>query len=89
MLTIVNNSLKLQREMDNFLLWASVNGLSVNSVKCFVMPFARGSVQLGTSYKINDTDLEGVDTMRNLGVVVDSKMSFVNHIESNRLVINL
>ena len=33
----INDLLKLQQEIDNFLLWASVNGLSVNFDKCFFM----------------------------------------------------
>ena len=77
----INDLLKLQQEIDNFLLWASVNGLSVNSDKCFFMSFARGS-ESGSSYKLNGSDLEGVDSMRDLGVIVDSKMSFGKQVES-------
>ena len=67
----INDLLKLQQEIDNFLLWASVNGLSVNFDKCFFMSFLRGSVQSSSSYKIDDTDLEGDDSMRDLDVIVD------------------
>ena len=46
------------------------------------MSFAWDLVQLGSSYKLNGTDLRGFDSMRDLGVIVDSEMSFGNQIES-------
>jgi hypothetical protein len=33
-------------------------------------------------YVIGDSDLERVDVINDLGVLVDSRMTFVNHIES-------
>jgi hypothetical protein len=33
-------------------------------------------------YNIGDSDLERVDVINDLGVLVDSRMTFVNHIES-------
>jgi hypothetical protein len=33
-------------------------------------------------FVIGDSDLERVDVINDLGVLVDSKMTFVNHIES-------
>ena len=40
----INDLLKLEQEIDTFLLWASVNRLSVNSDKCCFMSFARGQL---------------------------------------------
>ena len=77
----INDSLKLQRDINKFLHWAAINGLSVNSSKCFFVSFARSQLQLGTSYLIHNSQLEGVDSMRDLGVVFDSKMTFGNQIE--------
>ena len=37
---------------------------------------------LGSFYKINNIELEGVDSTRDLGVIVDSKISFGNQIKS-------
>ena len=68
--------------MDNFLLWASVNGLSVNSSKYFFVSFTRSASQIGTLYNTNNSQLEGMDSMRVLGVIFDSKITFVNQIET-------
>ena len=79
----INYSLKLQRDIDEFLLWASVNnGLSMNSSKWFFMSFARRPFQLGTSYSIKNSHIEGVDFMRDLCVIFDVKMTFGNQIET-------
>ena len=67
----INDSLKLNRGMDNFLLLASVNCLSVNSSKCLFMSFARSVPQLSTSYNLNYLQLMGVDSMRDLGMIFD------------------
>ena len=78
----INDSLKIQQDLNKFSLWASIKGLSVDSSKCFFVSFARSPSQLGTSYSINNSQLEGVDCMRGLGVVFDTKMNFGNHIET-------
>ena len=78
----INDSLKLQRVIDKFLLWASINGLSVNSSKYFFVSFARSQSQLGTSYSIHNSQLEGVDSIRDLCVILEAKMTFGNQIET-------
>ena len=77
------NSRNLQRdEIDNFFQWASSNGLVVNPRKCFFMSFSRCPCESPSSYKIGDCSLARVDSMRNLGVIFDSAMSFENQIQN-------
>ena len=50
---VIENSHQLQQEINNFLLWSRINGLSVHPSKCFFMSFSRGPVQFRTSYMNN------------------------------------
>jgi hypothetical protein len=44
--------------------------------------FSCGSKQVMFQYVIDDSDPERVDVFNDLGVLVDRKITFVNHIES-------
>ena len=56
--------------------WASANGLTVNNSKCNFILLARGSLNLQTAYMIGKVSLGRVDYIRDLGVMIDSTMSF-------------
>jgi hypothetical protein len=47
--------------------------------KCKSISFSRGSKPVMFQYVIGDSDLESVDVINDLGVLVDSRMTFVNH----------
>ena len=59
-----------------FLGWASANGLTVNNSKCNFISLAKGSLNLQTAYTIGNVSLERVDSIRDLGVMIDSTMTF-------------
>jgi hypothetical protein len=60
-----------QQDLDRLQSWCSEKKYDLNAGKCKSISFSRG-----------DSDLERVDVINDLGVLVDSKMTFVNHIES-------
>jgi hypothetical protein len=47
-----------------------------------IHPFSRGSKPVLFQYVIGDSDLERIDVINDLGVLVDRRMTFLNHIES-------
>jgi hypothetical protein len=47
--------------------------------------FSRGSKPVMFQYVIGDSDFERVDVINDLGVLVDSRMNFVDHLGRNRL----
>lgn len=74
---------KLQSSIDSFIDWCDRNGLAVNTAKCKIITFAppghRKTIQ--ADYFIKGNKIDRVDEMRDLGVIMDSKLSFNSHIE--------
>jgi hypothetical protein len=55
----------------------------LNTGKGKSISFSHGSKPVMFQYVIGDSELERVAVINDLGVLVDSKMTFVHHIESN------
>jgi hypothetical protein len=53
-----------------------------NAGKCKSISFSCGSKPVLFQYVIGDSDLERVKLINDLGLLVDSRMTFVSHIES-------
>jgi hypothetical protein len=54
----------------------------LNVWKCKSISFSRGSKPVLFQYVIGDSDFERVDVINDLGVLIDSRMTFINQIES-------
>ena len=67
------DSTLLQLEMNKFLIWASANGLNVSDNKCNFSSIARKSHTLQTSYRVGNTVLGRVDSLRDLGLTVSPR----------------
>jgi Reverse transcriptase (RNA-dependent DNA polymerase) len=77
----LNDCLILQRNLDNLMNWCVVNKFDLNASKCKTITFGRGANTIDFQYKIGDNVLENVDKMKDLGVWMDERMTFVHHIE--------
>ena len=67
--------------------YAILGGLSLNSEKCVILRFVRGTFSghdLGpyNSYSLNGKDLHKVNAHKDLGVMVDNSLRFHMHIRS-------
>lgn len=71
-----------QGQIDKFYAWCCLNGLTLNLKKCKLMTFHRKSSHIVHAYTIGDTVLERVTHMKDLGVVLDTKLTFVLHMDS-------
>jgi hypothetical protein len=71
-----------QQDLDRLLGWCREKKYDLNAGKCKSISFSRGSKPVLFQYVIGDSDLERVDVINYFGVLVDSRMTFVNHIES-------
>lgn len=81
----VNSSLDselLQRDLDSLFGWCSANGMSLNISKCYVIRFTRKRRSFSRTYHINGAPLSEVDSIRDLGVTIDSKLQFSTHIQN-------
>lgn len=72
----------LQSDLSGFNDWCVKNGLELNIDKCKLMKFTRKKHPLSFDYKINNRVLEAVSLFKDLGVFVDTKLTFNVHINS-------
>ena len=78
----MNNVNYLQHNLNKIVLWTLRNKLKLNIAKCRIVSYTRKKHSVPSSYKINDVPLSKETIIKDLGVLFDSNMTFVNHIES-------
>lgn len=78
----VNDCITLQNNLCKLDAWCDLNCLPLNAAKCNVMSFSRKINVIRFDYMIHNSVLERPVVIKDLGVVYDSKLSFIPHIES-------
>ena len=80
---IVDSSCSNKLQLDLYCLgeWCSINRMSLNLKKCKVMSFYRRSL-FQYNYFLLDVKLESVNSIVDLGVTLDHKLSFIIHINN-------
>ena len=73
--------LLLQEDVDRLSVWCSKNRLCLNLTKCKVMTFHRSKNPHIFLYHINETLLDRVNKIKDLGVTFDHDLSFRVHID--------
>lgn len=69
----------LQKDLENFYNWCYINLMELNLKKCKHMTFSRRLDAVG-HYYISGHKLESVSVIMDLGVLLDGKLNFVQHI---------
>jgi Reverse transcriptase (RNA-dependent DNA polymerase) len=77
-----HDCLKIQSNLDRLAQWCDDNALPLNVSKCKIMSFTRSFSPVRFSYTIGSSTLERVVSITDLGVILDSKLSFRNHIDA-------
>lgn len=77
----IQDSAHLQSDVDSLSEWSVRNNMSLNVDKCFHIKFTRKHNMLQTCYYINGKCLEEVSKLRDLGILVDTKLTFIPHID--------
>ncbi|XP_022817120.1 uncharacterized protein LOC111349980 isoform X1 [Spodoptera litura] len=72
----------LQADLDAITTWCSVNRMSLNINKCYTVTFTRSHNMIQSQYLVDGTTLQRKAEMRDLGVIFDSKLTFLPHIDS-------
>lgn len=72
--------IKLQEDLERLTTWCNSNGMELNANKCHTMSFSRIKDPLHHVYYINNTPLDNVSTIKDLGVLLDQSLSFSPHI---------
>lgn len=71
----------LQVDLTSLIRWSHRWKMQFNASKCQVLTVARKRIRQVFNYKIDDTELENVTSMRDLGVIIDSHLRFTEHID--------
>jgi hypothetical protein len=71
-----------QKDLDRLGEWCRSNKLDLNAGKCKSISFRRNMRHIEFVYSINGTALKRVDDIKDLGVIMDGKMSFLPHIKA-------
>ena len=79
-ITSPTDGLSLQRDLSQLCAWSARWGLTLNPAKCksFTMTLRRAPVQ--TTYFIAGTELDHESEIRDLGITLDTKLTFASHV---------
>lgn len=77
--TTINDCIRLQYLLDKFVTWCRINKLTVSIEKCTVTTFHRILTPIVYDYQIDGTSLNRSNRVSDLGVILDSKLSFNEH----------
>lgn len=74
--------MRFQEQLSEVVHWCEENKLLLNPSKCKVCSFTRNKNVVFFQYKINDIIVTNTDTVLDLGVLYDSKLSFKQHVDN-------
>lgn len=70
----------LQEDIASVYRWSVANKLLFNLSKCYVCSFTRSSIPIVTQYELGPVPIERVFSVKDLGVVFDTRLTFNDHI---------
>ncbi len=76
------DAIQLQNDLDNLQVWEQQWSMSFNPDKCEVIRITQKRNIIDTEYTIHGTKLNIVKSAKYLGVNIDSKLNFNNHIDT-------
>ena len=76
-----NDTFCIQTSINILNSWCLANGMKLNVKKCNLITFARHNNVVINSYKIGNDTLERIKVVRDLGVLMDQKLTFNHHID--------
>ena len=77
-----SSGVSLQKDLDKVIAWCSENAMILNKDKCVVLRF--GQKDDNFQYKIQNISLKFSECEKDLGVFIDTKLSFQTHINHIR-----
>lgn len=76
-----DDCLRLQSSLDRIFDWCVTNNLCLNVDKCYVVSYSLLQDTAKYNYTVGNSTLSRPQTVRDLGVIFDHKLSFVDHID--------
>ena len=71
----------VQAQLDKLCHWSEKWGLKLNPAKCKVLTLTLRRIPVVGTYRIGGVALESVQVIRDLGVMLDQRLTFVNHVD--------
>lgn len=78
----ITDCLFLQRDLNNLMSYYSKNNITISIPKCQCISFTRKKKPIIFPYNFDNIPIERVEVIRDLGILLDSGMSFSNHIDN-------
>ena len=78
----IRDAIALQRDLGSFLKWCVDNELFLNINKCNVISFTRKKSFVEFTYMFEAVVLKRVREVRDLGVLMDAKLTIAKHVEA-------
>ena len=72
----------LQEDLNSFVYWCTINGMTLNVEKCNVVRFTTKRKPFNVIYTVHDFPLSLVDVIKDLGVIFTSNGTFKVHIQT-------
>lgn len=72
----IRDVIMLQFDIDNLVRWCKINLLRLNPKKCHQMAFRKNNNPLQCNYTLDNHPLHRADSIKDLGVTFDAKLSF-------------
>ena len=79
-INIMEDTLKLQKDIDRLGIWARKWGMRFQLVKCNMMQLTKKHNKIQASYTIECTVLETVESIKCIGVTITSDLKWNTHI---------
>lgn len=84
----INDCQTLQQDIDKLHQWSKSNLMTFNASKCKVLTITRTRNPIDYVYRMNGIALDKVVSFKDLGVTVDPKLSFKDHLKNITCVTN-
>ena len=81
----IDDCIQLQRDLAELEKWAKVWQMEFNPLKCELLTITNQRSPLKFTYHINDVPIKEADFVKYLGVVIDSKLTWKEHIKQGGL----
>jgi ribonucleases P/MRP protein subunit RPP40 len=78
---VIEDCYAVQKDLDRLCAWCDVNKLYLNLRKCKVITFSRVKVEVTYDYSLNGQNLKRVSVVRDLGMLMDCKLTFSEHVD--------